>query len=56
MAKKESKGRDRTTVYLDPNQKEQLKKLSEKTHILPAELVRMSIDMLLRKHKMEVKK
>jgi predicted DNA-binding protein len=43
----------RINIYLNPQQKTQLEKISEKTGAPVAELVRRAVDLYLKKHKEE---
>ncbi len=50
IGKKES-----MVVYLRPEQKEALKRLSDKTRVPMQEYLREAVDMVLKKHKQEMK-
>ena len=43
-----------TTVYITPEQNEQLKLLNEKTKVPVAEYIRQGIDMILDRHKADL--
>ncbi|MBL8911452.1 MAG: ribbon-helix-helix domain-containing protein [Archangium sp.] len=43
-----------TTIYITPEQNEQLKLLNQKTKVPVAEYIRQGIDLILEKHKEEL--
>jgi predicted DNA-binding protein len=56
MVPRANMGRTQTTVYLDPEHVEALKKLSDSTGIPQAMYIREAIDDLLKKYAKELRK